>query len=89
MENLKMPSSAYQRLRGLMDDDPPKTLSVGEKLKIAIQLSELGIAMKKQQIRNQNPLLSETQQREMFEEWLLRRPSSPFGDSSGRPRPAL
>lgn len=84
-----MPGQSYQRLRDLLEDDPSQTLSMGEKLRLAIQLSELGIAMKKQQIKNLHPELSSARQTEIFDDWLLRRPTAPIGDSAGRARQTL
>lgn len=84
-----MHSQAYQRLSALMRDDPSKALSMGEKLRLAIQLSELGLAMKHQQLKNANPNVSEARRTEVMDDWLLRRPTAPLGDSIGRPRTTL
>lgn len=49
-------------------------MTPGEKFKVATDLSNLGLAMKRQQFRRQHPAGSEAEIDELMHAWLLDRP---------------
>lgn len=72
------------RLRGLIRS--PVEMTPGEKLKRAMELSSLGLKMKRQTLRRDSPEATPDEIRQQFEKWLYRRDSAPLGDCPGRRR---
>lgn len=56
-----------------------------ERLRIALDLADTGIELKRMQIRREHPEWDEKQVATAMQAWLLDRPGAPFGDYPGRP----
>lgn len=55
-----------------------------ERLRIALEMADLGVEMTRARLRRENPDLDETGLLRAIEEWLHDRPGAPFGDCPGR-----
>ena len=60
-------------------------LEVMDKMRLALDLYEIGEAMMRQNLRRQFPEASEERIEELLVEWLRRRPGAEHGDAVGRP----
>jgi hypothetical protein len=60
---------------------------VAERLRLALELSELGEAIFRQRLRRKNPNATDDDVDAWVAEWRLRRPGAENGDASGRPVP--
>jgi len=58
-----------------------------ERLRLAFQLFEAGLAIMRQNLRRRMPGASEEEIRRALNEWLHTRPGAPHGDAVGRPLP--
>lgn len=59
----------------------------GERIRLALELSELAEAMYRQRLRRDRPELSEQDIDALLDAWRLRRPGAEHGDVQGRPVP--
>ena len=66
---------------------PPPEMTPEEKLRRAMQLSSLGLKMKKESLRREHPGASADEVEHMFYQWLRHREEAPFGDFPGQPTP--
>ena len=60
--------------------------SAGERLRIALDLFEIGEDVMRQNLRRAHPGESAEQIEERLSQWLLTRPGAEHGDGAGRPR---
>lgn len=60
--------------------------SPGERLRIALDLFELGEDVMRQNLRRAHPGETAEQIEERLSQWLLIRPGAEHGDGTGRPR---
>lgn len=61
-----------------------ETLAVlSRRLLTALALFESGVAMKRAQLRRQDPTASEEEIRRCLTDWLRSRPGAPYGDAEG------
>ena len=67
-----------------MDDSPETTPA--ERLQIALQLHDEGVALMRQNLRRRNPEAGEDEIEEMLVAWLHERPGAEHGDAVGVPR---
>ena len=81
---IKKQDTSRDRLRELIVQQVE--MSPAEKLKRAMELSSLGLKMKWQSLRRENPLATSTELRQLYEDWLYRRDAAPFGDCPGSQR---
>jgi hypothetical protein len=65
---------------------PPVT-TPAERLRIALDLHDAGVAMMRQNLRRQHPAASEQEIERMLAAWLRERPGAEHGDAVGKPRP--
>ncbi|MPY89721.1 MAG: hypothetical protein GEU99_17590 [Luteitalea sp.] len=65
--------------------------TLAQRLLMAGDLFETGVALKRQQIRRGNPRMSEEEVERRLAEWLRHRPGAEHGDAEGKvitwPRP--
>lgn len=54
-----------------------------ERLRIALDLSETGLQMRRSRFRRELPNITEAQLDEAMKTWLRERPDAPFGDHPG------
>ena len=59
--------------------------SAAERLRLALEMYELGEDMQRARLRRQHPSATEAEIESGIQEWLLSRPDAPFGDAVGRP----
>lgn len=57
-----------------------------EKLRRAMEISSLGLKMKRESIRRENPNLTTEEIQALFSDWMYHRDSAPHGDFPGTPR---
>jgi hypothetical protein len=62
-----------------MDSDP------AARLRIALELHELGVQMQRQRLRRERPQLSDAELDRAVRAWLHERPGAEHGDTWGRP----
>ena len=60
------------------------SLSPSEKLRIALELFESGVAMMRETLKRENPTESEAQIEERLRQWIRHRPGAEDGDCVGR-----
>ncbi len=60
-------------------------LSPGERFRIAMDLFQAGVEMKRQNLKREDPHATEEQIEERLLAWLRHRPGAEFGDCEGRP----
>lgn len=56
-----------------------------ERLRIALDLHDLGVQMMRARLSREHPEWTEPQVQAAVEEWLQERPGAEFGDCPGRP----
>ena len=56
-------------------------------MKTALELLDMGIALRAERFRRENPTASEAEVDACVGAWLIDRPGAPHGDAPGRPRP--
>ncbi len=70
---------------------PEPPLSPAERLRVAFDLFEAGVAMHRMTLRRAHPTWNEAQVTDALDAWLRTRPGAEDGDSAGRrvdwPRP--
>lgn len=59
-------------------------MSPAEKLRAALELHEVGVAIMRQNLRRRHPEASESRIEELLTSWLRTRPGAEHGDSAGR-----
>jgi hypothetical protein len=57
------------------------------RLRVALELFEAGVAMRRQGIRRQHPAWSDAEVEAAVSAWLQERPGAEHGDATGRPVP--
>jgi hypothetical protein len=62
--------------------------AVSRRLRTALALHEDGVAMKRAQLRRQNPAANEEGVARRLAEWLRTRPGAEFGDAEGLGKPS-
>lgn len=62
-------------------------LSPVAKLRLALELSDLGVALMRQNLRRRHAAASETEIDARLRAWLLHRPGAADGDAAGVRRP--
>lgn len=60
------------------------SLSPSEKLRIALELFESGVAMMRETLRREHPTESEAQIEERLRQWIRHRPGAEDGDCVGK-----
>jgi hypothetical protein len=55
------------------------------RLRLAFDLFEAGVEMKRQALRREHPDWTEAEVQARLKEWLRERPGAEFGDAEGRP----
>jgi hypothetical protein len=58
-----------------------------ERLRLALELHDAGVAMMRQNLRRRHPDADEEEIERRLIEWLHTRPGAEFGDAEGEPRP--
>ena len=58
-----------------------------DRLRIALELHDVGVAMHRLTLQRRNPELSAAELDAKLEAWLLDRPGAPWGDAEGHRRP--
>lgn len=66
----------------LVDPD----LSPARRLQITFELWEVGVQLRRERHRRENPAASEAELDEVVRSWLTDRPGAPFGDVAGQVR---
>lgn len=66
-----------------MDEDPRTTAA--RKLRLSLELFEVGEALVRQKIRREHPELDEREVAALVAAWRLERPGAEHGDGPGRP----
>lgn len=66
-------------------DSPPRE-TPADRLRIALDLFELGVTMMRQKLRREAPEATEQEIEERLKTWLEERPGAEHGDAEGRPR---
>ena len=61
--------------------------NVIQRVRVTMDLFELGESMLRQRLRRERPEASEQEIEEALREWRTRRPGAEFGDAPGRLRP--
>jgi len=56
-----------------------------ERLRMALDLADSGIRMRRVQLRREHPEATDEELRELFKEWLRHPEGAPHGDAAGRP----
>ena len=56
-----------------------------EKLRRAMEISSLGLQMKKESLQRENPSLTSQEIGALFNQWMYHRDSAPHGDYPGPP----
>jgi hypothetical protein len=59
--------------------------AVAERMRLALELAELGEAMFRQRLRREQPGLTEEQIGALVDAWRQRRPGAENGDAEGKP----
>lgn len=59
--------------------------AMGRRLRLALDMYEVGEQMQRQRLRRQHPDLTDAEIEAKVREWRLRRPGAEFGDAVGRP----
>jgi len=59
--------------------------AAAERLRLALELAELGEAMFRQRLRRDRPELTEEQIEGLLDAWRQRRPGAEHGDALGKP----
>lgn len=59
-------------------------MSPAEKLRAALELHEVGVAVMRQNLRRRHPEASESRIEQMLSAWLRTPPEAEHGDSAGR-----
>jgi hypothetical protein len=62
-----------------------RIMSPADKLRAALELHEVGIALMRQNLRRRHPGESDEKIDERLAEWLRTRPGAEHGDAAGRP----
>ena len=62
----------------------PRSLTPAEKLEIALELFESGVAMMRENLKRQHPSESHAQIEERLRQWIRHRPGAEDGDCVGR-----
>lgn len=57
-----------------------------ERLKVALELFDLGVGIMRQNLRRRNPGATEDEIERLLTAWLRDRPGAELGDAVGRPR---
>jgi hypothetical protein len=63
--------------------------SPAEGLRLALELTELGLDLRLQRFRREHPDATEAEVEAVARAWLLDRPGAPLGDAPGRPSTRL
>jgi hypothetical protein len=61
-------------------------LTPAQRLRIALNLHDFGVAMMRQNLRRRYPVASDKEIEAKLLEWLRTRPGAEYGDGVGRPR---
>lgn len=61
----------------------PELDIAAQKLRLALDLFEAGVEMKRVSLRREWPGATESEIRAKLQAWLLERPGAPFGDAAG------
>lgn len=61
--------------------------TAAQRLAVALDLSEAGIQMMRQNLRRRHPRASARTIQELLDAWLAERPGAELGDAEGRPVP--
>lgn len=59
------------------------TSSPAERLRVALEMADVGLEMMKRRLEREHPDWDEVQVEEAFVQWLRERPGAPFGDYPG------
>jgi hypothetical protein len=70
-------------MRHTMDGEP------AARLRIALELHELGVEMQRQRLRRERPLLTDAELDVAIRAWLHERPGAEHGDTAGVPSERL
>ena len=62
-----------------------RTMSPADKLRAALELHEVGVALMRQNLRRRHPGESDEMIDERLTHWLRTRPGAEHGDAAGRP----
>ena len=68
--------------------DADASEELARRLKTALALHDAGVAMKRAQLRREDPSASQQALSQRLAAWLQTRPGAPFGDAEGIGRPA-
>lgn len=63
--------------------DSRRLETAADRLRLALDLFESGVAMKRQTLRRADPAASDAEIEAMLRAWLLERPGAEFGDALG------
>ena len=55
------------------------------KLRLALELHDVGVNMMRQKLRRQHPRAAEKEIQALLNAWLSERPGAPYGDCLGKP----
>jgi Rv0078B-related antitoxin len=58
---------------------------MGKRLLAALRMFEAGVAMKRAQLRRENPEANEQEIKLLVRRWLFTRPGAAYGDAEGTP----
>ena len=65
----------------------PATAEPARRLRLALEMFDLGVAMKRAQLHRRHPQHNEMEIDEALVRWLHHRPGAEHGDAPGRPAP--
>lgn len=68
-----------------MDSEPTPPETPAQRLRIALDLHELGVEMMRQKLRREAPEATEDEIQARLVAWLQDRPGAEYGDAEGRP----
>lgn len=68
------------------DRPEPEALRASKRLRTAFALHDSGVAMKRAQLRREDPAADELTITRRLAAWLHARPGAPFGDAEGVPK---
>jgi hypothetical protein len=67
-----------------MGSDDDTRAQAAARLRMALEMLDIGVEIMRQNLRRANPTLSDTQIEERLTAWLWERPGAEFGDAVGR-----
>ena len=62
-----------------------KLRAAGRRLELALELHEIGVELKRQQLRRRHSGLTKEKVESLLDTWLRERPGAADGDATGRP----